>query len=399
MLVRDFHLFFGTVLSNHVLKILDDDTKADIMPAILERPDDNTEVSHLFGIKQKIINRCLKCNEDKVKNNMILLCNLHFPINNSSTNASFHKLMKDSMSVQKTLSAYCENCNRFTPTNHHAKVESLPNILAINCGLDNEKEIELLKRHLKQIENDVAHPKVAEPVTTKPCRYGMNCTRVDCHFSHPMRKTPLSSSSSSSLPSEIGESSDQWFPFDFKIEINDEIVSVGEQKTETESENSIDNLAGNYDLYAVVYCIDDGMQKNLISLILHHEQWFIFNDFSIKPISTEEVTQVRLDWKTPCVLFYKNKNISWDGEVSEVVESPLTSSLFEEEPGKSNGNSYSLSFIPLSKDEIPKKGDLIAMDAEFVTLSPEISEIRSDGVMNTIKPSHLSVARITCIRG
>lgn len=53
----------------------------------------------------------------------------------------------------------------------------------------------------------------------------------------------------------------------------------------------------------------------------------------------------------------------------------------------------------LSPDELPKPGTLIAIDAEFVALQQEEMEFRSDGTKNILRPSHMSLARVSVLRG
>jgi PAB-dependent poly(A)-specific ribonuclease subunit 2 len=315
-----------------------------------ETSHEETEVSDLFGIKQRVVHNCLKCNGQKLKNNVVLVCNLLYPLNNSQESCDFVKLLRDSMNVEKTLSAWCDPCNRFSPHNHCTRIVELPNILAINCGLDNEKELEYLKKHLNQMSNDFNNSPVNEPLMTKACRYGIKCSRPDCHFTHPQRQqTTSESSNGTSVTTKV--TTDRWFPLNFKISISDsEGISVDE------TDGTEDETCQKYSLQAAVYCIDDGQQRNLVAFVLRNNQWFIFNDFCIKKVNEDEVLSVILDYKIPTVLFYKNAKFEWNENESVATESPFTSNFLLEEKFFGKFEIDSSNFLPLAKDEIPKQG-------------------------------------------
>lgn len=79
------------------------------------------------------------------------------------------------------------------------QVKDLPNILTINTGLDNERDLEYLRQITGSSTmadiNDRGISENASPTSlrttlnghVKQCRYGVKCSRPDCHFAHPDR--------------------------------------------------------------------------------------------------------------------------------------------------------------------------------------------------------------------
>lgn len=247
---------------------------------------------------------------------------------------SFSQVLRNSLSVEKTTPAFCETCKKFTPTNQYARVTELPQILSINCGLKNEKEINFLKHQLNRNSTNGPSETVTAPSTStpiKPCRYGINCSRVDCHFAHSDRKSPASSTTVNNTTNTSNSNGNHraniWFPHNFTMEIDEsnELKIHSTNDNEDESTTSIKSTnkttddpdvskltitddedcksevgqeikpteKKSYKLTAVVCQIINGNQKNLVALISvgkqYHKvklaendsrgQWYIFNDF------------------------------------------------------------------------------------------------------------------------
>lgn len=393
--------------------------------------DDTTEISRLLGSKQIHTHRCLKCGRQVSKESVMLLCNLVYPEAKEGVQHTFGQVLAQSLCPEQVTPAWCDSCDRFQPTKQSRGLRQLPHILSINCGLDNPKD-----KAFWQMQTDLVVQKMIEktggetngPVSapapapapaapqsspTKACRYGSACTRPNCRFRHPGQNQERETGQNKNTNSQL-YSTCSWLPLSICMErlSNGAVRAYNLNEPSEKPTGTGDEVVqtSTYDLVSVLCHVNDE-RKNLVSLIKvgggYHSRlggaslssWYLFNDFSITQVNAQEAVWFSLDWKVPCTLYWVSRDMPKD--LTPRVTNPLTAEVFNEDNSlaRNNGARKMITFSPLMQDEMPAPGELVAMDAEFVTLNQEESELRSDGKVSTVKPSHKSVARITCVRG
>lgn len=118
----------------------------------------------------------------------------------------------------------------------------------------------------------------------------------------------------------------------------------------------------------------------------------------MRKIRHEEVFSFKGSWKTPAVLQYTRVELDSLLDL-DVLPSKVDYSLLFEDFSIAETPNADPQHEVLSEDEMPKAGTLVAIDAEFVALQQEETEIRSDGTKSLIRPSTLTLARVSVLRG
>lgn len=145
-------------------------------------------------------------------------------------------------------------------------------------------------------------------------------------------------------------------------------------------------------LIALVKIQDADKDKN------SEESWYLFNDFLVRPVSQEEALSFPGAWKVPAVLMWER--IDHDMDISALPTEADPRLLGFDLCIAQKRDERLKRHTPLQPAELPiKKGTVVAIDSEFVALNQEELELSSTGSRRLIRPSRLSLARVSVVRG
>ncbi|KAI0019137.1 PAB-dependent poly(A)-specific ribonuclease subunit PAN2 [Xylariomycetidae sp. FL0641] len=295
--------------------------------------------------------RCTNCRSETTKADATMVNELLYPLNKPGNrnprhrNPTFSQVLKTSVERETTNKGWCNNCHRYQTLATRKTIHKVPNVLMLTTAITSNEHRRLWA-------------------------------------------TP------GWLPEEIGIIVDngQFFCYegeDLKLHLQRGIHSIAV-----------------YSLIGLAVNIEGSQQhqSHLVATanIAHsapvapgHSQWYMFNDFHVKPIPVKEALAFNTSWKTPSVITYQVKwaNNRLDHTWKQNLDARLL--YLDLQPGQ-----VAKTYRTLDKETEPAgPNSVIAIDTEFVMVSQPEVEMHSDGDSRIIRPTVHALARTSIIRG
>ncbi|KAJ6525112.1 ubiquitin carboxyl-terminal hydrolase-domain-containing protein [Mycena sp. CBHHK59/15] len=298
-------------------------------------------VTQLLGIDAKNLITCMNCKAVREKENMTHIIDLTYPrqVLNEPLPLDFTTILRNALLRQISHKATCQTCKHFSNFSSRRSISSrnLPPLLAINASVYTEDSLSYWLDNRNQ-------------TFLKP--------RIEFH----------------------GQVEGVDDPEKAIYELRSIVVQIV-----TKEKNS--------HLVAIVKVPEAEGRGDLSS------PWFVFNDFVVQNISEEEALSFPDSWKIPAILYfervYQPNSLDFSG-----LPSAIDAAILSHDTSISmNRDPNMIKHEPLSFEELPKPGTLVAIDAEFVSMQQEETEFRSDGSKQVLRPARLSLARVSVLRG
>ncbi|RKP03205.1 hypothetical protein CXG81DRAFT_9832 [Caulochytrium protostelioides] len=125
--------------------------------------------------------------------------------------------------------------------------------------------------------------------------------------------------------------------------------------------------------------------------------WTFFNDFLAEPSSVDDATSFTR-WKRPATIVYVRDDLDAHVDTS-LLPDVADPRILHKVHLVNQRRHITMKAKPLTAAELRRlKGMHVALDAEFVALNREETEVRSDGSRRILRPTHMALARVSVLR-
>ncbi|CAL2037287.1 unnamed protein product [Caenorhabditis brenneri] len=270
----------------------------------------------------------------------------------------------------------CEDCKQMSRMECKRKIRELSPVLLINTNTSDVGFLDFWRRQLSVSERrpnrNLSMGNVPEsPSEKKICRYGIDCrNQKTCKYKH--GRIDWAAEQMKLLEeSELPEWS-HYIPSRIAAQLCEGIVRISDISDVPgyDEPNAIV-----YELEAMVHVIGNG-DPNMnwthpVTLLKESPvvstAWTMVNEQLVSRLHDNEARHVDARWKLPALLAYKKKGL----EVTMNGQDIPNDLFFAEENFASN---ETVSTAIKSLDELPKAGDLVGLDAEFIKIKTDMLE-------------------------
>ncbi|CAJ2505173.1 Uu.00g125670.m01.CDS01 [Anthostomella pinea] len=318
-----------------------------------EAPQSKT-FEELFRMSAVNSIRCMNCRIETTRSEASMVTDMIYPLNNPEPrnprprSSTFSQIIKISLERETTNKGWCSNCLKYQALASRKTVQRIPDVLMLTTAINSAI-------------NGNAHRR--------------------------LWATP------GWLPEEIGI-----------IAGNGQFFCYEGEDLKLHLQRGRHNIKV-YSLTGLVVNIEGGLQheSHLVAManVAHsapvapgQSQWYMFNDFHVQPISSQEALTFNTTWKTPSVLTYqvKTANNQLDSSWKKNLDDRLL--YLDLQPDRADKP-----YRTLEPSEPAGPDTLIAIDTEFVQISQSEMEVHSDGDAQIIRPIFHALARVSIVRG
>jgi len=129
------------------------------------------------------------------------------------------------------------------------------------------------------------------------------------------------------------------------------------------------------------------------------DEWILFNGFVVSPTSVEDARAFHVTFKEPCLVMYREMDESLQLSENHMKKEPAQDGLATGKVmfSKSLSNNLPSRYAPKGESDLPCAGDIVALDAEFVSVQEEEAISGDNGNKIILRETRHALARVSVI--